>query len=404
MSARTIIVVVLALVCGLCAAVGIQGMRKTPAAVAEVAPEPIATEPVIVMLAPVAQGQLIQVADVQVQELPKAFVPPGAFKLAADVVGRRAQISLVKGDTVTDRMLIATGGYNLGPRVPSGWRAFTILTSSPSSSLAGALAKGDRVDVLFTATTQAIPLTVGTRATILLQDVEVLAVNPKDESAATNKIPANEVLSATLLVRIYEAATLDQAQAMGMIHLALRNPGGDRSPSPDELAEFLKSGKRPITIRARNLTAAIAGLLAPDDYVNVRDAMKGDDGGSEPPGLGEIVVEGVRILDIKANVDQSHRGRLYPVDVLTVTLLVDRQQAERLEQVQESGQLGLELRRPGDPVKIAKATAPPLVDDVQQTRTLRGTRYGVDRSTTRPASSAASQRFVTPPIASGPAE
>ena len=157
MSTRTIIVVVLALVCGLCAAVGIQGMRKTPAAVALAVAEPIVMESVVVVVAAIDKGQTLKKADVELRDIPREFAPPGALNQLAAAIDQRALIPIAKGGILINGMLGGNGAGGQRFVIQPGWRAFTIMSAGPSSSLAGALETGDRVDVLFTRANQAGP-------------------------------------------------------------------------------------------------------------------------------------------------------------------------------------------------------------------------------------------------------
>jgi len=388
MSARTIIVIVLALVCGLCAAVGIQGIRRAPIDLAARPAAPVAMESVVVVAAPISQGEVIKADQVELREVPKGSAPPGVLNQPTTVVGRRAQIPMVQGDTLTERMLIATSAVSLGTRVQAGWRAFTIQAAGPSSSLAGSLERGDHVDVLFTRTAQAGPggQMVGSKATILLQNVEILAVNPKDDNAIANKVAPIEVLSATLSVRPQDAAILDQAQSTGVLHLALRGRE-DKAvlPPPEKLASRVEAGKRAFTIQTQSFTAMMAGFLLPGDCVDVLHTPKTAVGATGSSGLGETrtILEVVRVLAIHTRVEQPSGNQFEPVEVQSVTLLVDPQEAEILEQSQNSGTIGLSLRNPKDIARAPVVLTQTPVDYTQKTRTLRGTRYGTDRFTMR---------------------
>lgn len=389
MSTRTIFVVVLALICGVCAAVGIQGMRKAPVATATPVAVPVAKESVVIVVGAVPQGEILKSGDVELREVPKDSVPPGALTQTSAAVGRRAQIAMVKGDTLTDRMLVSPEGGRLSPRVKPGLRAFTITASGPSSSLAGAVDRGDRVDILFTRTNQTSPgaQMIGARATILFQNVEILAVNPKDESILANKLAPHEVLSATLAVKPEQAAILDQAQATGILHLALRSPDDTAMLSPPEaLADRVEAGKRAFTIQTQSYTAMMAGFLLPGNFVDILHTPKSSGGPTEKSGIGgtRTILEAVRILAVHTKLEQPPSNQFEPVEVLSITLLVDPQEAEVLEQAQNSGTLGLMLRNPEDlgksPLPMPSTT---LTESTQRTRTLRGTRYGSDRVTTR---------------------
>jgi len=384
MSARTMIVVGLALVCGLCAAVGIQGMKKTPAKAQAAEAAKVAMESVVVAVIPITQGHILEATDIALHELPKEFVPTGSLSQVSSAIGRRAMIPMVKGDTVTDRMLVAPGGSGLAPRVDPGWRAFTIPATGPSASLAGALSTGDRVDVLFTRGNQGGGGSMtGARAITLLQNVEVLVVNHKDESAATNKLGASEVVSTTLRVMPQDAAVLDQALAQGILHLSLRNPGDKTLAAPsDSLADGIELGKRAFTIQTRNLSANLAGFLLPGDRVDVFHSPKYI-GGAASSSQTKTILEMIKVLAVHTRTELPAGNQIEPTEAVSVTLLVDPKQAEQLEHAQNTGTLGLALRHPKDGAKTERTPTALSLESTEHTRTLRGTRYGSDRFTTR---------------------
>lgn len=159
------IVVVLALVCGLAAAVGILQVMKKPAA-------PVKTEPVLFAAADIQRGETIDEKMIEVRKVPVGQVPPGALGKLADVVGRAAHYPMLKGDALADAKLTAKGaGGGMAALIRPGMRAFTIQTPTLSSSLAGFLLPGNKVDVLLTISGSGNPNdnSGGTATTTLLQ-------------------------------------------------------------------------------------------------------------------------------------------------------------------------------------------------------------------------------------------
>ena len=292
---------------------------------------------------------------------------------------------MVKGEAVTGRMLAVDEGKSLRDRIKADWRAFTIHATGPSSSLAGALEKGDHVDILMTRANQAAPdgQMAGSPATLLLQDVEVLAVNPKDDNVLASKLAPYEVTSATLRVKPDEAAILDQAQANGVLHLVLRGSENQASiPSTDALAERVQVGKRAFTIKAQGESATVAGFLLPGDFVDVLHSPKDHERAADSAAAGETktILEFVEVLAVHTKKERPVGKQFEPVEVLSVTLLVSPDQAEALEQGQNSGMLGLALRNPRDqalaPPEEPEQSPAPMTGSMARTRTLRGTRLG----------------------------
>ena len=380
MSTRTIIVVVLALVCGLCAAVGIQGMKKSPAAVAVAVADPVETVPVLFAADDIKRGDKIMPAAVVVRQFPKGLVPAGALNNAGAAVGQTGGIAMPKGRLITMQDFLPQGpGNPLAGRLRPGMRAITILAPTAPAHLAGALTSGDRIDLLFTRNVQ-----VGSGGPVggpmtsrLLQNVEVFAVNSRDANGLGGTMGASEVLSFTLLVNPEDALTVDQAQLAGTIHVAYREPGDPTVPQTKRLANQIIAGKRAFTILTPSLSSTAAGFLMPGDFVDVLHSTK--DQKSPTPGealdkmlaagkapveprnrgggKSKTILKGVEILAVHTRRDAPQNSQFDPSEILSVTLLVSPEEAEKLDHGQNSGMLSLSIRNPAEPVAALAAPA-----------------------------------------------
>lgn len=423
MSARTLIVVVLALVCGLCAALGIQGMRRSPSVAAAPPPEPVETESVVFAKEEIKRGDKLLAASIELKKLPKSFIPVGALTKESDAVERVAQVGLPKGGVVTASMLVQGSISPLAGRVPKGMRAVTILSPTAQTSLAGSLSKDDLVDILATRGGQNGPLG-NPYAAVLLQKIKVLGVFPKDENLLAEKAAAGEVLSVTLLVDPEAATILEAAQATGTIHIALRNPEDDEvspplanPPAPRPLARKFGAGWRAITIPTPNLSASLAGFLRPRDYVDVLKSKKNPNSTAgravptsveatpDDPGLSgtRLILEGAEVVAVHTKTEPPTNGQFDPKEVESVTLLVRPEDALKLDGGHDDETYVLALRsseesieaRPfsvAGPPPAPVVPAPPMPaspptptfrDTTRRTRTLRGTAVGADRMSTR---------------------
>jgi pilus assembly protein CpaB len=218
-SIRSVLIVVLALVFGGSAAVGI-GKLRGPQTVA-------VTETVAVVVAAVDVPRFTTISAemLKTQEYPKDLVPPGALASIADAVGRVSFSPLVMDEPILNGKLAALGaGRGMAAIIPKGMRAFTIQTPSISSSVAGFILPGNKVDVLLTVTGQEAHDANGSRTVTLLQQAEILAVDQRVEAPAENKVDVKELRSVTLLVTPDQASRLNLGQNKGVLHLSLRNP------------------------------------------------------------------------------------------------------------------------------------------------------------------------------------
>jgi pilus assembly protein CpaB len=217
MSIRTILIVLLALVFGGSAAVGINKLRTPPPP----PPEP-ETVPVVVAAKEVPRATTVSAQDLTTREYPKEHVPPEALTSIDEAVGRVTEGKLFKGEPILDAKLAARdAGRGMAALVRPGMRAFTIQTPSISAGVAGFIQPDNKVDVLLTANGHGSHDTG--RTVTLLQEVRILAVDQRIEAAADNKVDVKELRSVTLEVTPEQAAKLTLGQNRGVLHLSLRN-------------------------------------------------------------------------------------------------------------------------------------------------------------------------------------
>ena len=237
MNVRSVLVGGLAVVCGISAMVLVQALRKPPSGPV------IEKAGVVFAAAELKPGETIQEGMIELREIPKAEVPEDAIFKLSDAIDRAAMVPLDKGDMLREKKLAEKGaGRGMAALIKTGMRAFTIQTPSFSSSLAGFLLPGNRVDVLLTADTSggSNDESGGASTTTLLQNVEILAVHTTVNTPTANKIDPEQARSVTLLVTPPDASLLDLGQNKGTLHLSLRNlkDTGSIKPTPTTLADL----------------------------------------------------------------------------------------------------------------------------------------------------------------------
>ncbi len=227
MNARSLIVIALALVCGLSAVFLVKALRSPVAAPV------IERTPVVFAVEDVKTGEMVSETGLEVRQIPTADVPEDAIRKIADALDRAARSTIDKGDMIREKKLAEKGaGRGMAALIRPGMRAFTIQTPSFSSSLAGFLLPGNRVDVLLTSSNGGGES--GSVATFtLLQDVEILAVHTNVSSPTANKINPDDARSVTLSVTPEDAQRLDLGQNKGTLHLTLRNPNDKNQAKAD---------------------------------------------------------------------------------------------------------------------------------------------------------------------------
>jgi pilus assembly protein CpaB len=236
-SVRTVLVLVLALVCGASAAIGINSLRP-PAAEGP----KVETVPVVVAAVDINRGISVTADMLKTRDCPKDMVPAGALTTLDGAVDRVTFNPLVKDETLLDSKLAAKGaGRGMAALTQKGMRSVTIQTPNVSSGVAGFILPGNKVDVLLTVSGSGNPdPTGGGVTTRLLQNVEILAVDQRIDAPAENKMDARDLRSVTLLVTPDQDAMLALAQSKGTLHLSLRNSNdnGDANSRPVTLADL----------------------------------------------------------------------------------------------------------------------------------------------------------------------
>ena len=146
MRPKSLILLSLALGCGLVAALGINQMMAKQGPVTINAGE---TRDIYVTLKDINTNDLVAADALKLEPWPKDKVPPDAIEKLDDVVGRRARTKLFAGEPVRDAKLLEKGDAGLGAAdsIPDGFRVVSVRVDAVKSS--GNLIKpGDRVDVI----------------------------------------------------------------------------------------------------------------------------------------------------------------------------------------------------------------------------------------------------------------
>ncbi len=261
MKFQSMIAVVLALVFGGSAAVGVRQY------VGRGAPTPAETVSVVVAAMNIPRGMLVSRDLIKTRDYPKDLVPTRAILKTEDAQDRSAFATMVTGEPVLESKLSPKGQRGLASLVADGMRAFTI-TTNVASGVAGFILPGNKVDVLLTFSGGGSnDFTGGGSTTTLLQNVEILAVDQKVEAPAENKIDTTNLRSVTLLVTPNQAAKLSLGQTKGTLHLTLRNPkdqlAANVQPTTVNDIQFLSGAPaRPWDERAKDLIKAWGEALA----------------------------------------------------------------------------------------------------------------------------------------------
>lgn len=222
---RAIIVIMLAVVCGSAAAIGVFQMvsKRTQ----QVESERSKTQTVVVASRTIDRGSVLSPADVKMVDWPKESVLSGTESHVENVIGRVVLVSFVQNEPLLKAKLSRDEGVSFfSSIIKMGMRAYTIQTTGPSSTVAGFVRPGDRVDVMLHLRGSTSDETGGGSTTTLLQAIEILAVDQiLDPNADRDKMWAkgSKLSSVSLLVTPEQALLLALGQTNGELSLSLRN-------------------------------------------------------------------------------------------------------------------------------------------------------------------------------------
>jgi len=264
MSFRTIIVVGLALACGLAAAVGVDQLRSQTATAAAVGSVSVVSAAV-----DIPRGVMVTRDLLKLVEMPEGDIPAGVVTDIEDALDRAVVIPLLRDDLIRDGKLAAKdAGRGMAALVPTGMRAYTIMTPTIASGVGGFILPGNKVDVVLSVTERSLDdVTGGGSATTLLQNVEILAVDQTIDAPMDNKIDPQEMRSVTLLVMPDQANKLSLAQDKGTLHLSLRNDddglAADTRPVSLRDLRFQQEGPTEVAEAPEGVEAQVVGSLRP---------------------------------------------------------------------------------------------------------------------------------------------
>lgn len=224
-STKSIILIVIALGCGLIASIGISQVmeKKDPNTPAEM-------ETIYVAVSSVPSWKPLNAELVKEEEWPVDKVPEGAARSLDELVGKSPRYPLYSGEPIILSKLSDSDGSSASIRIPEGHQVMSVKVDK-ESALSGLINPGDKVDVLvFIRGRSQENIRTGTRT--IMRNTTVFAVN--DQMARnTDEESSIDAKTVSLLVRPEQSEKLLLAKQLGTIHLALRKPGDESNVETD---------------------------------------------------------------------------------------------------------------------------------------------------------------------------
>jgi pilus assembly protein CpaB len=230
MRPKSLLLLALALGCGLVASIGIsQVMDRNGNSHAK-----LETTSIYVARHNINVGDAIDEKMVSLEEWPKGKVPHGAISSLEALQGRRPRAAIIEGEPILEGKLLEKGQMADPIRaIAKGMRLYTIKVDAQKSA-AGLLGPGDRVDVqLFVHKDQRNGIDTA-KSKIILQNIRVFAVDSTVQRSADGSEDHGVAKTISLLLKPEQASKLALAAQIGDISLIPRNPDDETTASWSE--------------------------------------------------------------------------------------------------------------------------------------------------------------------------
>lgn len=199
-------------------------VAKDMSAKKQTALEPnIKTVQVVVAKGPIAPGTAFGPEQLDVQRIPGDSLPPSAFTTPDSLIGRVTMVPLFDGQPVRGDFLAPKGTPpGLAPLVPQGMRAISVDVNE-TSSVAGLLTPGCRVDVVSTIGDGSDSGNARTFARTVAQNVPIVAVGQRlSPIKGEGEAKEGPYRTVTMLATPHNAELIELASNTTRIRLVMR--------------------------------------------------------------------------------------------------------------------------------------------------------------------------------------
>jgi pilus assembly protein CpaB len=214
MRTKTIILIVIALGCGLVASIGIsEVLKQKPVSNLEM-------EAIIVAAVDLDIGTKLDAQNVKLEDWPKGKIPADALRTIDEVADQYCNTRLFAGEPILTKKLMDTSDPSATVKIPDGYVVLPVKIEL--DTVIGLIQPGDLVDVMvFLRQGPDIPRT---DTYTILRMVRVFAVNSQTDRTVDEKGREVGAKTVSLLVKPRQSEKLTLAMELGKIRLALRRP------------------------------------------------------------------------------------------------------------------------------------------------------------------------------------
>jgi pilus assembly protein CpaB len=310
MRPKSMILLFLALGCGLIASIGISQVIKRQNEAGEGAGGDM--QPIFVAMREIPRGDKLVIggeeANIKLEEWPATKVPDGALTEMSEVEGREARAFILSGLPVLEPMLLGENEVRGGAsnKVPKGYRVVSV-KGNVNTAGGNLMLPGDRVDVMLFVQAdprRGIP-TTGMRT--ILKDIKIFAVNQQTDRPGSNEEDQKgitAVKTVSLLVTPRQAKKVALAEEIGSLRLVMRSPQANDEEDDSGtvgLKELLGIEETADRQAERGVVAQVAPKLAKSPTPTIE---------TKGPAHRIIIQQG-----LTAKVYEFREGRLLPVEL-----------------------------------------------------------------------------------------
>lgn len=262
---KTTVLLMIALGCGLVAAVGAYQFIEQSGARA------VPLRKVVIAASAIDINEPFGDKNIRIDTWPADKVPQGAVGSLDAVQGKFARVRMYQGEPVLADKVMDINGISGAMKIPPGYRVVSVKATA-ETSVSNLIEPGDRVDVVVVIHEE--PIETNAVAKTILKAVRVFAVNRDMDRAQDETKSADSARTVSLLLQPEHVEKLMMAAKLGEIRLALRSPD-DAMVDPTAGCTFHQVlGRADV---ASDLTSA--GMLA---SLNRNDSAETPEGGAEP--------------------------------------------------------------------------------------------------------------------------
>jgi len=227
MRAKSIILFVIAVGCGLAASIGVsQYMENANGSAAHAE-----TAKILVAMSDINIGEKLDAQTVKLEEWPKDRVPEGAVYELTEVEGKYSRMRMYSGEPILQAKLMDSNKNSPTVTIPKGFRVVSVKVSVETAG-GGLIQPGDRVDVLVLLRKSAEVPETGART--ILKDVNVFSVDGATERGTDEDGQTRALSTVSLLLTPRQAESVTLASELGRLFLTLRRPDDDLAETSDE--------------------------------------------------------------------------------------------------------------------------------------------------------------------------